>query len=224
MFSCKPTKRRFTDYTGAATDIGFSISTFPERDDGELAQASDSDCRRFWCMVVISSARQQVSTNGVMSWQHAGVSPAALFPFSGALPAFCAVVYGSRVVRQQIMRSGDVWHSAALAMCLCPPHATLNSSFSSISRAFQLHLQLLGGMSHALLTKLDLQCKARGLVARKIASILARDVFRCFNEEGDRRWVAFIATKELWTFLLPKKRYHDEQSAAKVQKSSMVGQ
>ena len=185
------------------TDVGLGISSTVHGDDLE---------RRCFRTLISIQTRQQSSMKAInMSWNHAGVSPAALFPFSAALPALCAVVYGSRVVRQQIMRTGDLWHTAALAMCLCPPHSTLNSSFSSISRAFQLRLQLLGGVSHALLEGLGLPCRARTLVACKIASSLARHIGRCFNEEADRRWVAFIVTKVLWDFLWPEEQYLREQ-------------
>jgi hypothetical protein len=142
--------------------------------------------------------------NYVLMWQDRGVSPAALFPFLGALPAICAVAYGSRVARHQIMRTDDVWHSTALSMCLSPPHPTLNSGrFSSISRQFQLHLQLVGGMSHMLLRKLGLQSntRARSFVSCKVASSLARDVFRCFNKEADGRWVVLHAMLKLWEFV-----------------------
>ena len=93
----------------------------------------------------------------------------------------------------------------------------MRSSFSSISRAFQQRLQLLGGLSNALLRKLGLPVSARScddvqtMVACKVASSLARHVFRCFNEEGDRQWVAFIAMNHLWMFLKPWERYEKGQ-------------
>jgi hypothetical protein len=205
MYSSIPTKRRFTAYTGNWTDIGFGISSFPDDDDdGDGAHASDTQLRRFRNILCLQTPQCDLSYQSVIMWQHRGVSPAALFPFLGALPAICAVAYGSRVARHQIMRTDDVWHSTALSMCLSPPHPTLNSGrFSSISRQFQLHLQLVGGMSHMLLRKLGLQSstRARSFVACKVASSLARDVFRCFNEEADGRWVALHAMLKLWEFV-----------------------
>ena len=207
MFSCKPSKQRFKDYDYSNRDIGFGVSSFDDDDghgdDGE--QASDAGRRCFRNILVILTPRKDIINNVVFKWRHRGVSPAALFPFSGALPALSAVAYGSRVVRQQVsvlevrQRTRDAGHTAALSMCLCPPHAALNSSFSSISRKFQLQLQLTGGMSHALLRKCS--TRARMLVACKVASSLARDVFRCFNEEADCRWVSFNAMMQLWHFL-----------------------
>lgn len=203
MFSSNPTKRRFTDYTGRWTDIGFGISSFSDDDDdGDDAHAYDPERRRFRNILCLQTAPCEETYNSVLMWQHRGVSPAALFPFLGALPAICAVAYGSRVARHQIMRTDDLWHSTALSMCLSPPHPTLNC-FSSISRQFQLHLQLVGGMSHMLLRKLGLQSntRARSFVACKVASSLARDVFRCFNEEADGRWVVLHAMLKLWEFV-----------------------
>jgi hypothetical protein len=134
-----------------------------------------------------------------------------------------ALVRTAAVVQQQIQRTADAWHTVALSKIICPPHSIMCSSTSSIPRAYQLHLQLLGGISHTLLRKLDLQCKARGFVACKVASRLARGLFRCLNEEGDRRWVAFIATKSMFNYLLPYQKYqYDCTSGAKVQKLSMV--
>ncbi len=107
----------------------------------------------------------------------------------------------------------DVGHAAALLISLCPSHPTVRGSFSSISRLFQLRLPLLGGWTHALLGKLGMQGSAQRygemmrIVASKVASSLARHVFRCFNEEADRQWVAFIAMNHLWKFLEPMDKF-----------------
>jgi hypothetical protein len=158
----------------------------------------ESERRSFSVFICVQASQKSMQANVRLSWKHAGVSPAALLPFSAALPALCAVAYGCRIVRQQILKSTGIvtkmqsaaaaWHTAALSITTCPSHPTMRSSFSSISRAFQQRLQLLGGLSNALLRKLGLPVSARScddvqtMVACKVASSLARHVFRCFNE------------------------------------------
>jgi hypothetical protein len=193
----------------------------------------ESERRCFSVIICVQKSNQSTMVNLSLSWKHAGVSPAALFPFSAALPALCAVAYGCRIVRQQILKStGSVtkmqsaaaaWHTAALLITACPSHPTMRSSLASISRAFQQRLQLLGGLSNALLRKLGLPGSARScedvqtMVARKVASSLARHVFRCFNEEGDKQWVAFIAMNHLWKFLKSQESYIKSQEFEKEQ-------
>ena len=187
----------------------------------------ESERRSFSVFICVQTSNQSTQANLSLSWKHAGVSPAALLPFSAALPALCAVAYGCRIVRQQILKStgrftkmqsaAAAWPTPALLITACPSHPTMRSSFSSISRAFQQRLQLLGGLSNALLRKLGLPVSARRcddvqtMVACKVASSLARHVFRCFNEDGDRQWVALIAMNRLWDFLKSWESYEKKQ-------------
>ena len=191
----------------------------------------ESERRCFSVNICVQTSNQSTMANLSLSWKHAGVSPAALFPFSAALPALCAVAYGCRIVRQQILKStGSVtkmqsaaaaWHTAALLITACPSHPTMRSSLSSISRSFQQRLQLLGGLSNALLRKLGVPRSARSgdnvqtMVALKVASSLASHVFRCFNEEGDKQWLAFIAMNHPWKFLESRESYKKRQEIKK---------
>ena len=225
-FSCKPWGGQdVRSFYYKRDHIGMGVSS--------TTHGREFERHRFSVFICVQTSQTSTQANIRLSWKHAGVSPAALLPFSAALPALCAVAYGCRIVRQQILKSTGIvtkmqsaaaaWHTAALSITTCPSHPTMRSSFSSISRAFQQRLQLLGGLSNALLRKLGLPVSARScddvqtMVACKVASSLARHVFRCFNEEGDRQWVAFIAMNHLWKFLKSRENCEKRQRFKKEQ-------
>jgi hypothetical protein len=73
----------------------------------------------FSVIICVQTSNQSTLANIRLSWKHAGVSPAALLPFSEALPALCAVAYGCRIVRQQILKSTESVQKMQSAAAVC---------------------------------------------------------------------------------------------------------